>query len=403
MSTETTNTSTIETPSTSSDNTQALTPTPDLASWFNQSFDSLDKVADASFWGNAEETEETEETATEDKPEEPTADTEDTEAKTEEKESTEEEKPTEESAEEDEDTDTKSMTGSAGAKFKELKTELKTYKSKVAEMEKALAEREAKLSEIGQSPESISQMEEMKTRLAEYEQEISVSRIEASPQYKQAVLEPTQSILDSAVSLAERYEVAPKKLIEALRQESTGESSEALTELAADFNERDRIRLYGMADDLTEVSKRRDYLRDNASKALSELQQKQQAQEAEEEKWYKEESAKIATQTWDTTFANNPSISSLGDEVIKEAQSAGGEVDLLESSADERAYAVYAGVVLPHLAKKYEEVSGKLAEMEKALSKYKKASPKASGNTDTSPQKQEIGGFLDAIEKRFNF
>jgi len=397
MSTETANTSTTETPSTSSDNAQASTPTPDLASWFNQSFDSMDKAEDPNFWGNADDTEEA--TTEEKKPEE--SETEET--ATEEKKPVEEkEETTEESTEEDDEAETKSMTGSAGAKFKELKTELKTYKSKVAEMEKALAEREAKLSEIGQSPETVSQMEEMKAKLAEYEQEISVARIEASPQYKQAVLEPTQAILDSAVSIAERYEVTADKLVEALRQESLG-SSEALTELASDFSERDRVRLYRMADDLTEVSKRRDFLRENASKAMAEIEQKQQTQELEEEKWYKEESAKIASETWDKTFATNPLISSLGDDVIKEAQSAGGEVDLLESSPDERAYAVYAGVVLPHLAKRYEEVTGKLAEMEKALGKYKKASPKVSGNTDTSPQKQEIGGFLDAVEKRFNF
>ena len=203
------------------------------------------------------------------------------------------------------------------------------------------------------------------------------------------------------MTIAERYEVTADKLIEALRQESLG-SSEALTELASDFSERDRVRLYRMADDLTEVSKRRDFLRDNASKAMAEIQQKQQALEAEEEKQYKAESAKIAAKTWEETFSTNPFISTLGEDVIKEAREAGGETDLLDSSPDERAYATYAGVILPHIIKKYELVATKLAEMEKAIGKYKKASPKASGNADTAPQKQEVGGFLDAIEQRFS-
>jgi hypothetical protein len=59
-------------------------------------------------------------------------------------------------------------------------------------------------------------------------------------------------------------------------------------------------------------------------------------------------------------------------------------------------------VALPHLVKRYTEVVDKLAETEKALGKYKKATPKVGGNTDTSNQKQEPGGFLDAIEKRFS-
>ena len=142
-------------------------------------------------------------------------------------------------------------------------------------------------------------------------------------------------------------------------------------------------------------------MKENASRAMAEMQQKQQQAELESEKRYKEEIAKVASSTWEETFASNPIIQSLGENVMKEVQSASSEADLIDATADERAYAVYAGVALPHLVKRYAEVSERLAEAEKALGKYKKATPRVSGNTDTSPQKQEIGGFLDAIEKRF--
>ena len=47
------------------------------------------------------------------------------------------------------------------------------------------------------------------------------------------------------------------------------------------------------------------------------------------------------------------------------------------------------------------ETGLKVSELEKALSKYKKATPKVSGNSDTTVQDTSTGGFLEAIEKRF--
>lgn len=401
MSTENTNTTATETTSTSATPTgdpipAMVTETPssstdiqqpgDFASWLNDKLDSFEKGQETAPWDKKEG----EEAQSEETPE-VSGDT------VEEKIEENSVEGTDSNDDEETEEDIKSMSSSAGAKFKELKTELKSYKSKVAEMEKLLSERNAVTTEDQASP----QLEELRAKVEEYEREIAVARIEASPQFKEAVLAPTQAILDSAVSLAEKYEVAPRKLVEALRQESMGDTSDALTELAADFSERDRVRLYRMADDLAEVSNRREYLKQNASQAMAEMAEKQKAYEMEAERQYREEALKVANSTWTETFAENPVIQSLGEDVIKELQQAAPEADLLDTAPEERAYAVYAGVALPHLVKKYAEVASRLAETEKALSKYKKATPKVSGNTDTSPQKQEVGGFLDAIEKRF--
>lgn len=375
---------TSETPSSTNDNIQQPG---DFASWLNDKLDSFEKGQETAPWDKKDG----ESTDEESSSSEAESDTEENEESSDE---TTEEQPS--SEEQDSDEETKTMSGSAGAKFKELKSELKSYKTKVAEMEKVLAERQTTQSDAN-SP----QLEELRSKVEEYEREIAISRIEASPQFKQAVLEPTEAILDSAISMAQKYEVVPRKLIEALRQESMGDSSDALTELASDFSERDRVRLYRMADDLAEVSNRREYLKQNAAKAMAEMAEQQQAYEAQAEKEYREESLKIANSTWIETFAENPVIRSLGEDVVQQLQQAAPEADLLDTAPEERAYAVYAGVALPHLVKRFAEVSEKLAQAEKALGKYKKATPKVSGNVDTSPQKQEIGGFLDAIEKRF--
>jgi hypothetical protein len=202
--------------------------------------------------------------------------------------------------------------------------------------------------------------------------------------------------------MAERYKLDARKLVGALREESVSEGSDALTELAADFSERDRVRLYRMADDLSDVSRRRDHLRENASQAYAEHQESLKAEEAKMERAYREETAHAASKVWQDTFSDNPAFEGLGNDALQNIQTSGSESDLLEASPDVRAYAVYAGVALPHLIKQVSEYREKTASLEKALSKYKKASPKVSGNTDTSPAIVDDGGFLDAIEKRFS-
>ena len=356
----------------------------DFATWLSDRLEKFEKGEEAAPWDKKEE--EAEATAEKEEESEAGAEPEKEEAKAE------EEKPEEE--EEDDSEETKNMSAAAGAKFKELKSELKEYKAKLAEATKQIEEAKS-------IPANSEEVESLKAKLAEYEQEIAVTRVEATPEYKRAVIEPTQAILDAASTLAERYKIDARKLVNALREESAAEGSDALTELAGDFSERDRVRLYRMADDLSDVARRRDYLRENASKAYEERQAQMKAEEERMEKTYRERSSQIANQIWNETFSEHPVLSKMDKAIIEEVRGAGSEADLLESSPEERAYAVYAGVALPHVVKQFEAATAKVAELEKALSKYKKATPKVSGNTDTTVSVPEDTGFLDAIEKRF--
>jgi len=352
----------------------------DFATWLTDRLEKFEKGEETAPWEQKQE-EAKEETT------EPEAEKEEAEDK-----SSDEEASTEEA---DDSEETKNMSSSAGAKFKELKSELKTYKTRVAELEKAVEEAKT-------TPQNPEEVERMREQLAEYEREIAVSRIEATPEFKRAVLEPTQAILDTASTMAERYKIDARKLVNALREESASEGSDALTEMAADFSERDRVRLYRMADDLYEVSRRRDYLRENASTAYAEQQEKAQAEEARAEQLYKDTAAKAASKVWQETFFEHPVLKGLDKNTLQEIQNSGSESDLLDSTPDVRAYAVYAGVAFPHVVKQLGAAQEKAAELEKALSKYKKATPKASGNADTAPvQDTSTGGFLEAIEKRF--
>ena len=373
---------TQETPSSTVDNLPQAEG--DFATWLSDRLEKFDKGEETAPWEQKQEEAKVEGEAKEEA---------DAEEKEEETAPETEEKAEEEEADDDEET--KNMSAAAGAKFKELKAELKEYKARAAEALKIMEEAK-------NSPVASEEVEQLKSRLAEYEQEIAVTRVEATPEFKRAVIEPTQAILDTASSMAERYKVDARKLVNALREESVNEGSDALTEMAADFSERDRVRLYRMADDLSDVSRRRDYLRENAATAYAEQQEQAKSEEARMEQVYRENSSKTATKIWQETFAEHPALSSLDKGVLQEIQNSGPESDLLDSTPDVRAYAVYAGVAFPHVVKQLSAATEKVAALEQALSKYKKASPKVSGNTDTSPSVSSDVGFLDAIEKRFS-
>lgn len=371
---------TQETPSSTVDNVPQSEG--DFATWLTDRLEKFEKGEETPPWEQKQEEEveakqEEGEASEETKADEPT--------ETEEDES-------EQEAEDEEEA--KNMSASAGAKFKELKSELKTYKSRVAELEKAVEEAKS-------GPQNSEELEQLRSQLSEYEQEIAITRVEATPEFKRAVLEPTQAILDSAASLASKYKIDTRKLVNALHDESVAEGSDALTELAADFSERDRIRLYRMADDLNDVSRRREYLRENAAQAYAEQQERAKAEEARMEKTYREQASKAAAEVWKDTFVEHPVLSALDQNALQEIEKSGVEADLLDSDPNTRAYAVYSGLALPHLIKKLEATSSKVAELEGALAKYKKAAPKVSGNTDTSVPDPGTGGFLEAIEKRF--
>jgi hypothetical protein len=379
-----------ETPSSTVDNIPQADG--DFATWLSDRLDKFEKGEEKAPWTQNEDEKagepdtEVKETA------EPSAEEEKTEESSDEAEDA--DKDTEE-GETDDAEETKSMSAAAGAKFKELKAELKEYKTKLAEAQKAAEEAKS-------TPANSEEVESLRARLTEYEQEIAVARVEATPEYKQAVLQPTQAILDAAAALADRYKVDARKLVNALRDESVTEGSDTLTEMAGDFSERDRVRLYRMADDLTEVARRREFLRDNASKAMEEMEQKRAQMEKAREVEMKKEMDGAVDKAWSEVFEGKEFTTALDSEVIEKARKYAKETDYYNTPLEERAYAVYSGLILPAVVAKYEETRSKMAELEKALSKYKKASPKVSGNTDTTPQVSEDTGFLDAIEKRFS-
>ena len=116
-------------------------------------------------------------------------------------------------------------TPKAANRFKQLKTELKTNRSELEQLQQAVKEKEQQISEMkGLSEnEDFSQMQE---KLAEYERQQSFNDLENTEAYKTSVSEPLEVVFDTLNSLAEKYEVDPDNILDALDTDSIEKQDE---------------------------------------------------------------------------------------------------------------------------------------------------------------------------------
>ncbi len=184
---------------------------------------------------------------------------------------------------------TKGMTAGAAAKARE------TWKMNKQAVRSANAERDAARAEAAQAKKLAEdaaktgpEVERLKkeiadrdARLAEYEGEISLTRIEATPQFKEQVSGPIKNAEDFVRSLAARYELSsPAALLDALRETDPQKRLEALEELSSDFRFGDRTNLFDAAKHHAAATAAGEAMRKEAGTKLEQLtREEQQANE----------------------------------------------------------------------------------------------------------------------------
>jgi hypothetical protein len=315
------------------------------------------------------------------------------------------EKKPEDSTDDSADDETvKNMTASAGAKFKEIKAEAKAARTRVAELEAKLAEVEsATKPDLAEAEKLQAAIAEKEAKLAEYEKEIAISRFEATEEYKESVVAPMAAIIGVIEDLAKEYEISEKSLLGILEEPNRKTQEKLIMELASNFSERDRITLYNLGDDYAAVMDQRDKLRSRASEALAVREKAKQAEEvrkAEEARKSWETSAKTV---WDSFKTKIPLPESEADrgKFESEVVSQVAKLDFDKLSNDHKAFAAYAGAVIPEVVKANKALTSELAELKEALKKYQSATPGAGTGTETKPQEMDSSiSFLDALEKR---
>lgn len=299
--------------------------------------------------------------------------------------------PAKEPAKEPGEDEPKGMSAAAGRVFKELKSEVKEWKAKYAALE---SKAQAAPVDVNALPE----VQQLKARLEEQERELSMTRVEATEEYHQSVVEPLNHVLGLAGVLAEKYSVDNDALNKALAETNLDKQSEMLMELAGGFSERDRMGLYRLADDVGVILKRRASIQQNAKDAFQTKQQREAAEKQTKEAALKQTREAAMADVLKVIQSKVPLMAdkTIAEDVLNRVR----QTDILNAPADVQAYTAYSGALLPHVLRANKEQQSRIAELEQTISDFRKTVPKAGGGKVEASELAEDVDFLTAIEDR---
>jgi hypothetical protein len=303
--------------------------------------------------------------------------------------------------EEEEKVDTSGMTKSAGLRFKELRTELKAEKQARIALEQKATAAEARLKEL-EGTGNIS--EELKQKIAAYESELQLSRLESTEAYRTAVTEPLKEVATIADAIALKYEINSDEILDALALTDQTEQDEAFETLLAGVNERDKLKIYALAEKLPAIFDQRQKLHENKEQALAELE----ARKAESEQ---EAAAQRAAARKDATDlvarrveAKLPFLKTIAGVDLDAIKSQIIETDLESLDVANKTYNAFSGRALPKLAAAYKAALDEIEQLTNDLDGYKKSTPgvNARGNQQSATPSAEPGvAFAEAVERAF--
>jgi hypothetical protein len=287
-------------------------------------------------------------------------------------------------------------TPEAKAKWGELRKEHATYRTKAQELEAKVAEYEVKFAEASKmsvAPELENKVKTYEQQIAEYEKELAVARVEATREYRELVTQPSTDILDAAASLASSYEIDEQRMADAILESDPKKQSAMLGELLDGMSERDRARVYRLADDMLYVISKDQELRNKASTAWEEVQAREKAA-AETSARQRLLELKSAT---DDVFGlfEQKKLNDLGIDLAT-AKEAAYKSDLDNADARTKAWAVAAGNILPGTIKALAEKTQRVRELEATVARLTRATPGAAAGSapDSTPVTNPVAGFL---------
>lgn len=275
-----------------------------------------------------------------------------------------------------------------GEKEKVRWKELKQAEKDLKLAQKELAELKAKGSEFEQASKEVqdlkAQIEEIKQEREAIDGELYMTRVQATKEYKQYVTEPLNEIIEGAEFFAARNKIDTGDLIDALQADSNGDASK-LDALMADWSERDKSKVWTLADNLLQIEKRKSELEQHSKEAYELSMERTQKEQQEQYQQYiaQRESAvnevlpKISEKVFNILPEDKrPDINKLQQEVM----------NYDEWPENLKVYGILGATVLPDLLDTVKSLQTELSETKAANIKLRGGVPAAGGgNSPKSP------------------
>ena len=287
------------------------------------------------------------------------------------------------------------LSGKAGRRFKQLKTELKQTTAELQTLRNELQAREQALAELKAAS---TDYDTLKQQLADYESTIAITKLEAHPAYIREVQEPMAQLVEAAEAIATRYEIDSDELIEILAIDDRDKQDEAFESLLVGVKERDKLAVYALAEQVPLIVARRNELAENARDALAELEQIESEQHQQELAKAFEIRKRAAEEVKSKLVQKIPFLGSIEDLKLDAISQRAGETNFDQLDTHNKVYAKIAGDLLPQLAREFVSLRAELEEAIDELESLRKVEPKAgAGPANSSAPTRTAGSFLDAI------
>ena len=291
-------------------------------------------------------------------------------------------------------------TPKASSAFQRLKTELKSERAERETLTQRAKEAEAKVAEL-EGVVGSETVETLQQRVQEYENAQMLTNLEQTDAFKEAVMQPLESLFSQVEKLAEAHSVDYESLVDAMTIEDATRQEEVVAELMATASDRDKAVFYRLAAEIDPILQRRDNLRGNAEEALNE------ANLVAEER-NKIELAEKAAQRVDVTKNVTqrikdkvPFLSGFEGLDLDTIQKEAADVDPTVVHSVDFAYQAVAARLLPSMVKEYASSQKLIEELTKQLASYEDAEPKLSGGTNSASLAGSASGdtsFASSIE-----
>ena len=266
--------------------------------------------------------------------------------------------------------------------------ELKQAESELKTAQKELAELKARGEEYQQAAQEVSelkeQLEAIQQEREELDGELYMTRVQSTREWKQYITEPLNQIIQDAEFFSQRNKTDPGDLIDALQADSNGDPAK-LESLISNWSERDKTKVWALADNLLQIEKRKGDLEANSKAAYEasmenyskEQQQQYEQYIAQRESAVSEVLPKISERVFNLLPEDKrPDINKLQQEVM----------GYDEWPENLKVYGILGATVLPDLVDQISSLQKELSEAKENNVKLRGGAPAAAGgNSPKSP------------------
>lgn len=271
-------------------------------------------------------------------------------------------------------------TPKAANRFKQLKAELKEYKTETERLQQVTKEYEAKVAELD-ALAARNDPGPLEEKLREYERDLMFRDLEATDIYRRTIEEPITEIMQTVSKIAEDNRLDVDALVDILSLDDPRERKSQLGDFLIGVSDQDKIEIYMAARDLDPLMERRNALFDNVNEALNEAKMLDERHQKELLAQRAIERQEISTAVVNKVKEKLPFLKAA--EGIDFAAIEKRAADLDPSVADpvDVAFGAVAAQLVPVLVREYAIMRKEVEALTDKLAEYDSAEPTLSGRT----------------------